>query len=113
MSHTHTHTHTHTHILFVNDHRYLSTKQAIAYVQKSIAHRQTLQDLIDSQGNIWDSNKISDGIQIGNPKSIAISTATDDKWHVVAALLPYASGRRYFEMKILQSGETTNSWKVG
>jgi len=68
--------------------------------------------VINELGNVWDPSKSSKNLLITEDCTTVLNTGSNNKWRTVASLLPYSSGRRYFEILIKELPNSSNSWKI-
>eukprot|EP00484_Ammonia_sp_Unknown_P025557 CAMPEP_0197029718 /NCGR_PEP_ID=MMETSP1384-20130603/9111_1 /TAXON_ID=29189 /ORGANISM="Ammonia sp." /LENGTH=785 /DNA_ID=CAMNT_0042458937 /DNA_START=41 /DNA_END=2398 /DNA_ORIENTATION=+ len=109
----------------------LSEQQAIHLKQIGITQRQALVDVTNKYGNIWDAHKLTTPGFLEIVENMYIECKADndqikskkndyETWNCVASRLPYQSGRRYFEIELIEIGggelkKPSNSqkgWKI-
>eukprot|EP01083_Nonionella_stella_P185153 674319_1 len=106
----------------------LNKSQARKLHGSGIQQREVLTSIMDKYGNIWDTNKQSKakGLRVIERMDVESSWSKQhkDKWHCVASLLPYQTGRRYFEVELCSALDNStnkkeknqnasgNTWKV-
>ena len=113
--------------------RSCSNKYAKQLQLDGIDQRKQFDNIMDTYGNVWDMNKqsktkiirkSSHGSSnssvvynnsfeiIDNCIAININPNDDNKWKCIASKLPYQNGRRYFEIEIMETTNTKNSWQI-
>jgi len=96
----------------------LSRQIALNLKQIGITHRQILHEIVSKYGNIWDGNKktsnkhnqrmfnVVDTLCVENtgvaaPGSDSKNNKNASVWNTIGSLLPYQTGRRYFEIVLV------------
>jgi hypothetical protein len=82
------------------------------YRKRANEQASTFSSVIQKFGNVWDSKKCSKDIVLEENGLRATNPGSGNKWRTVASLLPYSSGRRYFEVVINESPSCSNSWRI-
>jgi hypothetical protein len=82
------------------------------YRDQAVEKASKLSAILKTCGNIWDHRRASKDLEIAEDHITVSNLGSGNKWRAVASLLPYSSGRRYFEVVITECPYTTNSWKI-
>jgi len=96
----------------------LSPSRALQLRMGGEQKREMLQNVMEEFGNIWDSKKMTKGgLKVIDSMSVCSDwnpKAQDkDPWKCAASLLPYQTGRRYFEMELVSLPKSSsNKWKI-
>jgi len=94
----------------------LSPSRALRLQSDGVQKREMLQNVMDQFGNIWDCTKMTkNGLKVVDSMSVSSEWAKEEKdpWKCAASLLPYQTGRRYFEMELISLPKSnSNKWKV-
>lgn len=90
----------------------VSEEKTLALRQHAITRTKRLENVLKTNGNAWNQKKASESITFTDEGRIATNSGSQNKWASVLSILPYAEGRRYFEVNILSCPYTTNSWRI-
>ena len=94
----------------------LSKAQAKQLQISGVEKREMLNSVMDQFGNIWDGKKMTKhGLKLVDQMCVASEWSKENKdpWKCAASLLPYQTGRRYFEMELVSLPKTSsNKWKI-
>eukprot|EP00474_Spongospora_subterranea_P004666 CRZ05124.1 hypothetical protein [Spongospora subterranea] len=82
------------------------------YKKEAQERELALQKVIQDFGNVWDPCKLSSDLVLENQGLRVKSLGSKDKWRACGGLLPYSTGRRYFEVFIEECSSSTNNWRI-